>query len=84
MSDKNEKKYSVWQIAMNLTISCFVCGVIIALVYFVTAPISAKNAILIKEQSMKDLVKDAKDFKEIKGKTEWYEAKNNNDTIAYV
>lgn len=79
-----EKQYSIFEIAINLTIACFMSGLIIACVYFITAPVSAKNSVLMKEQSMKSLVADATSFKEIEGKKECYEAQKDNKTIAYV
>lgn len=80
----HEKKYTVLQIAMNLTAACFISGVIIAGVYFVTAPISAKNAEMLKEKSMKELVTSATDFKEVKGKENWYEALVDGKSVAYI
>ena len=79
-----EKKYSVFQIAMNLTAACFISGVIIAGVYFVTAPISEKNAQILKENSMKELVKDATSFKKVEGKENLYQALDNGNVLGYV
>ncbi|MGL5311624.1 MAG: RnfABCDGE type electron transport complex subunit G [Peptostreptococcaceae bacterium] len=79
-----EKKYSVFQIAMNLTAACFISGVIIAAVYFVTAPISEKNAKIQKENSMKELITDATSFKEVKGMENFYQAINNDKVVGYV
>lgn len=84
MSNNNDEKYSVGQIALNLTFTCFMCSLIIAIVYFITAPVAAKNAEILKEDSMKALVKEADDFTAIKGKSEWFEAKKDGKTIAYV
>ena len=84
MSDKHENKSSVVKIALNLTIACFISGIIIASVYFVTNPIAVKNEAMLKEQSMKELISDAQEFTPIKDKTEWYEAKNNNEIIGYI
>lgn len=79
-----EKNYSIFQIAMNLAAACLVSGIIIAAVYFVTAPVAAKKAVIVKNQAMKALVKDADTFKPIQGKTDWYEAQKGGKTIAYV
>lgn len=84
MSDKHEKSYSVFAIAFNLTLACFISGVIIAIVYFITNPVAQKNNEIVKEQSMKELVKEASNFKAIKNKTEWYEAEKNNKAIGYI
>lgn len=84
MSKSHENKYSVGAIALNLTLACFFCSLIIAAVYFVTAPVAAKNAVILKEESMKALVKDADDFQKVKGQKEMYEAIKNNKPIAYI
>ncbi|MCT8976003.1 RnfABCDGE type electron transport complex subunit G [Clostridium sp. CX1] len=79
-----EKKYSIFQITMNLAAACFISGAIIAAVYFVTNPIAKEKAVVMKNQSMKSLVKDAENFKAIDGKKEWFEAQQGGKTIAYV
>lgn len=84
MHHKNEKKFSVIEIALNLTIACFISGIIIAAVYFITAPVADKNSDMLKQQSMKNLVRDASNFTQVKNKTEWYEAKKDNSTIGYI
>lgn len=75
---------TIGKITLNLTIACFLCSLIIAFVYFITAPVAAKNAAILKDESMKALIKDAEDFKVVKGKSEMYEALKNNKTIGYV
>lgn len=88
MSDENkvkhEKKYSIFQIAMNLTVTCFVSGAIIAGTYFITAPVAAKTAANIKTEAMKSLVADAQKFNPVKNKKEWFTAEKNGKIIAYV
>ena len=79
-----EKKYSIFQIAMNLTAACFISGAIIAGTYYVTAPIAAQKAIMLKNDAMKALVKDADNFKTVDGKKDWYAAQKSGKTIAYV
>lgn len=79
-----EKKYSIFQIAMNLTAACFISGAIIAGTYYVTAPVAAQKAVMLKNDAMKALVKDADSFKPVSGKAEWYEAQKGGKTIAYV
>jgi electron transport complex protein RnfG len=68
----------------NLTAACFISGAIIAGTYFVTAPVAAQKAVMLKNDAMKALVKDADTFKEIQGKQDWYEAQKSGKTIAYV
>lgn len=92
MSDENniklkvnhEKKYSIFQIAMNLTVTCLVSGTIIAGTYFITAPVAVKTAAKIKTDSMKSLVMDAQKFNPVKNKKEWFTAEKNGKIIAYV
>lgn len=85
MSSSHEaKEYSIFQIGMNLTGACLISGLIIAIVFFITEPISVKNAIELKNSTMKELVPQANEFKAIKGKKEWYEAKKDGNVIAYV
>lgn len=84
MSKSENHNNTIVKITLNLTLACFFCGVIIALVYFITAPVSAKNAIMIKEESMRTLVEDAEKFKAIEGKNDMYEAIKDGKTIAYV
>lgn len=79
-----EKHYSVFQIAMNLTAACFISGIIIAAVYFVTHPIAVKNSKALEVQSMQKLISDADKFDKIPGKTDWYVAKQGTKTVGYI
>ncbi|HEY8805524.1 MAG TPA: RnfABCDGE type electron transport complex subunit G [Clostridium sp.] len=92
MSDENniepkvnhEKKYSIFQIAINLTVTCFISGAIIAATYFITAPVAVKTAEGIKTDAMKSLVKNAQKFDPVKNKKEWFAAEKDGKVIAYV
>ena len=84
MSGEHKKEYSIFQIAMNLTVACFVSGAIIAGTYFTTAPIAAEKAIIMKNNAMKALVADAENFKPVSGKEEWFAAEKGGKVIAYV
>jgi electron transport complex protein RnfG len=84
MSGEHNKEYSIFQIAMNLTVACFISGAIIAGTYFITAPVAAEKAVKMKNDAMKALVKDAQEFKPVKGKKEWFTAEKNGKVIAYV
>ncbi len=86
MSDMHheEKKDSIFRIAMNLTIACLVSGVIISCVYYFTHPLAVKNAEMIVKQSMMELIADADDFNPIEGKEGWYEAEKDGQTVAYI
>lgn len=78
------KEYSIFQIALNLTMVCLISGIIIATVYFFTEPITVKKNAQLKQQSMQELVPKADSFTAIKGKSGWYEAVKDKKTIAYV
>lgn len=77
-------KFSIFNIAKNLTAACFISGAIIATTYYFTAPVAAKKQVQLKNDSMKQLVTNADNFKEISGKKDWYAAEKGNKTIAYV
>jgi len=78
------KEYTVFQVATNLILACLFSGVIIGIVYFFTAPIAVEKNEAIKQQSMKELVKEAETFKEVPNKTEWFAAEKAGKVIAYV
>ena len=81
---KHEKEYSIFQIAINLTVACFISGAIIAGTYFITAPVAVEKAAKIKTDAMKSLVTDAQNFNPVKGKKEWFTAEKDGKVIAYV
>lgn len=81
---KDKDKNSIFAITKNLTITCFISGIIIAAVYYVTAPVAAQKQIELNNNSMKALVSDANKFTKVNGKKDWYAAQNGNKTIAYV
>lgn len=59
-------------------------GIIIAVVYYFTAPIAEIQRVKMKEQSMKELIPDAASFVEIEGKHEWFKAEKDGKTMAYL
>ncbi len=79
--DKND---NIFAIGINLTIACLLSGTIIAGVYSVTAPVAARERENLKTRAMQELVADAQTFKPIEGKTEWYAAVKDGQTLAYV
>ena len=79
-----QKEYSIFQIALNLTVACLISGLIIAAVYFTTNPIAIVKNEMIKQQSMKALVTDADIFEPVPDKDEWFAAKKDGNTIAYI
>ena len=84
MSKHKDKEYSIFEIAMNLTITCLVSGMIIAGTYFFTAPIAAEKSEMMKQQTMQTLIKDADSFKAIPGKEGWFEASKAGNVFAYI
>jgi electron transport complex protein RnfG len=79
-----EKEYTIFQVAMNLTAACFISGLIIAGVYFVTHPIAVQKSKQLEVQSMQTLVNDADKFEKVPNKTDWYAAQKGGKTIAYI
>jgi electron transport complex protein RnfG len=79
-----KKEESIFKVAINLIMACLVSGLIIGIVYFITAPIATEKNEAIKQQSMKELVKDAETFKEVPSKKEWFAAEKAGKVIAYV
>lgn len=81
---KANKEYSIFEIAINLIITCIVSGLILGLVYYVTNPIATAKKEISKQEAMKALVSDADSFKAIDGKDQWFEADKGGKAIAYV
>jgi len=79
-----KKEHSIFQVAINLILACLVSGLIIGIVYFITAPIAIQKSEMLKQQAMKDLVKDAETFKEVPNKVQWFAAEKEGKVIAYV
>ena len=85
MSDVDVKKeQSIFKVAINLIGACLISGIIIGIVYFITAPIAAEKSKMMTQQSMKALVADADNFKEVSGKEQWFTAEKDGKVIAYV
>lgn len=80
----HEQNDSVFKVGINLTLACLLSGAVIAGTFALTAPIAAKTRIQLDNQARKALVVDAQDFKEIEGKTGWYEAVKDGKIIAYI
>ena len=83
-ADHTKKEYSIFAIALNLMLACFVSGLVIAAVYFFTNPIAIKNAEQAKMDSMAVLVTAADKFEPIQGHDTWFIATKGGETIAYV
>ncbi len=82
MTAKDEN--SIFKVASNLMAACFISGLVIGAVYYVTAPIAAEKAEMMKQASMRELVKDADSFKEVSGHEGWFAAQKGGETVAYI
>ncbi|MBR2215006.1 MAG: RnfABCDGE type electron transport complex subunit G [Selenomonadaceae bacterium] len=76
--------HSVWRIAFNLVAACFVSGIVIAAVYYVTAPIAAVKAEEMRQASMRELVAEADSFAPVPGREGWFAAAQAGKTVAYI
>ena len=80
MTEKN----SVLKIAGNLAAACFVAGLVIGAVYFVTAPVAAEKAAERQENALKELVPGADRFVTIDAQNGWYRAEKNGVPVGYI
>jgi len=75
---------SMFKVSLNLTMAALLSGIIIAVVFYFTAPIAEVQRVKMKEQSMKELVPDATSFTPIEGKKEWFKAEKDGQLLAYL
>lgn len=75
---------SVFKIAMNLTVTCFISGVIIAGTYAITEPSAHQQRIKAKNDAMQELVKGAQSFEAVTGKDGWYAGMKDGRIAAYI
>ena len=80
----NANEHSIVKIASNLAMACFISGLVIGAVYYVTAPVAAQKAEEMKQESMRSLVAEADDFKEIPGEEGCFAAEKDGRTVAYI
>lgn len=78
------KEYSIFRIASNLAMACLVSGLVIGSVYYVTAPVAAQKAEMMKQDSMKALVQDADSFQPVDGHEGWFAAMKGGKAEAYI
>lgn len=83
MKNKNNEN-SIFKIAVNLTIACLISGIIIAVTYYITAPVAVANSIRLSNEAMQSLVKDAESFIKLEDKPGWYAAYKDEKLIAYI
>ena len=75
---------SIFHIASNLVAACFISGIVIGAVYYVTAPIAAEKAEQMKQESMRELVADAEAFQPVDGHEGWFVAEKDGAAVAYI
>ncbi|MDT8902277.1 RnfABCDGE type electron transport complex subunit G [Anaeroselena agilis] len=80
----DDKNNSIVSIALNLAITCFISGVIIAGTFIITEPAAEAQRDKAKNDAMKELVRDAESFKPVDGKTGWYAGMKGGKVVAYV
>ncbi|WP_173443548.1 RnfABCDGE type electron transport complex subunit G [Selenomonas ruminantium] len=80
----SSNEHSTFKIAFNLAAACFISGIVIGSVYFVTAPVAAQKAEEMKQESMKSLVPEAEHFTEVAGHEGWFVAEKGGKAIAYI
>lgn len=78
------KEYTILQVALNLATVCVISGIIIAVTYFITAPIAAQKSEMMEKEAMQSLVTNADEFTEIADKPDWFEAKKAGEVVAYI
>lgn len=85
-SSKNHssQKDSIIKIAINLTGACVISGLIIAGTYFFTNDTAVQKEAELKNLTLKSMVIEADSYQPITGKTDWYSASKDGQTIAYI
>ena len=84
MTEHTENKDSILKIALNLACACIISGIIIAIVYSLTADIAKQKQVELNTLALKSLVTEADQYTPVEGKTGWYTATQNGKLIAYV
>ncbi len=75
---------SIFRIASNLMAACFISGLVIGAVYYVTAPVAAEKAEQMKQESMRELVPEADSFREVPEHEGWFAAEKGGTVTAYI
>ncbi len=83
-AEHTENNDSILKIVLNLTAACIISGIIIAIVYFLTADIAKQKQVELNNLALKSLVTEADQYTPVEGKTGWYTASQNGKLIAYV
>jgi Na+-translocating ferredoxin:NAD+ oxidoreductase subunit G len=83
-SDHNAKSESIALITLNLLIASLVSGIVIASVYFATAPYASEQRIKQKNEAMRSLIPTATTFRETEVNDSMYIAKDNDTTLGFI
>jgi Na+-translocating ferredoxin:NAD+ oxidoreductase subunit G len=79
-----EKKDSIFKIAINLTLTCLISGVILASAYYITHPIAVEKEKELTVKAMQSLVPDATTFAAVEGEDNMTAASDGSKVIAYI
>ena len=74
----------MFKITLNLALACLFSGTILALTYYITAPVAAYEAEQMKVNSMKQLIKDASTFEAAAEDKEIFIAKKESTVLGYI
>jgi electron transport complex protein RnfG len=80
----DDSSNSILKIALNLTVACFVSGLIISGVYALTADAAAEKVILLRNEAMRVLVADADDFTPWEENEQIFIAEKAGEAIAFI
>lgn len=84
MSKTNEKQNGIFQIALNLTMASLISGAVLAATFFITAPFAKQQRINIRNQTMRELIPEAKTFAPVEGKEGWFVAEVEKLKLGYI
>jgi len=83
-ADHTDNNSSILKIALNLACACIISGIIIAVVYFLTADIAKQKAAELQRLALESIVQGADQYTPIPGKTGCYTATKGDKVIAYI
>lgn len=79
-----ENKNSIFKIAINLTLTCLIAGLILAVAYYITHPIAVEKEKELAAKAMQALVPDATSFAAVDGEEHMTAASADGKIIAYI
>jgi len=84
MSGHQDQDSSILKVAINLTIACFLSGLIIGSVWYFTAEAASEKQILIRNEAMQRLMPDADEFVPVDSDEKVFKAMDKGQTIALL